>query len=76
MSALNATRSVSDQTSSGIRRVDTQHPQQHSRRLVGVDAGVLEKLVHGHVENARGVVGALDVSTDPVQRFGVARQHQ
>ena len=57
-----------------VGRFHAQHPQQRARRLVGVDAGFLEQLVDGHVENARGVVGAFDVAADPVQRFGVAGQ--
>ena len=52
-----------------------EHPQQRAGGAVGVDAGVLEQLVDCDVEDAGGVVGALDVATDPVQRFGVAGKH-
>src|SRR5271165_3269221 len=60
----------------GIRRLNVQHMQEHSGGVIGVDAGVLQQLVDGHVEDARGVVGALDIATDPVQCLGVAGQHQ
>ncbi len=56
-------------------RFDAEHLQQHPRCLIGVDTGVFEQLMHRHVEDAGGVIGALDIAADPVQRFGVACQH-
>ena len=52
----------------GLGRFDAQHLQQCSRRLVGVDAGILEQLMHRHIENARGVVGTLYVATALILR--------
>ena len=59
-----------------VRRLDAEHPQQQPGGLVGIDAGILEQLVHRHIQDAGGVVGALDIATDPIQRFGVAGEHQ
>src|ERR1700744_3887620 len=59
-----------------VGSVNSQDLQQHSRNVIGVDAGILQQLVHGDVEDACGVIGALDVATDPVQRFGIAGEHQ
>src|SRR5262249_6900224 len=37
---------------------------------------VFEGHVVGHVEDARGLLGALHVAADPEERVGDARQHQ
>src|SRR5262249_11014939 len=59
-----------------VRGLDPEHQQQQARGLVGINAGILQQLMHGDVENARGVVGAFDVAPDPIERLGVASQHQ
>lgn len=58
-----------------LRRLDAEHLQQRSRGVVGIDAGILEQLMNGDVEDASRVISALDVATDPVKRFRVAGQH-
>ena len=71
-------RVVPDCDSSVVTRLlafDAEYTEQGPRRLVGVDARVFEQLVHSDVENACGVVGALDITTYPIERFCVARQH-
>ena len=66
----------------GVQRVARRAGRQPSTpsriraARVGVDGGVLQQLVHRDVEDARRVVGPLDVAADPVQRLGVAGEHQ
>ena len=56
-------------------RVGTHHVEQRAADRALVGAAVLEEEVVVHVEQARGVLGPLDVATDPVQRLGDATQH-
>src|SRR5262249_6142944 len=58
------------------RRLEPEHGEQHAGGPGRVHGGIPEQLVQADVQDPGGVIGPLDVSPDPVQRFGVAGQHQ
>src|SRR2546421_6474924 len=55
--------------------VDAEDRQQRTARRVLVGPRVLQQPGEERVEDARGVVGPLDVPADPEQRLGDAAQH-
>ena len=52
-----------------------QDGEQRSTREIGVAKGVFGDAVDVGVDDARGVVGALDVAPRPVDEFSQAREH-
>jgi hypothetical protein len=58
-----------------LGELDAHHREQRAAGGLLVGGGVLEDVLGLYVEDARGVLGALNVATDPEHRLGDATQH-